>query len=366
MVRACGALNGEVAAGMAAWLRTLEAEGAEARPGRWRYNRHMQRPWGVGSSGFALMILWSTGAIERLDPPLRQAIVEEIRSWQDERTGLFVDPLIKPEHRVLDAHSWEHIHLHNTGVCAEALGCLGERPRFALPQRAFVDLTPATAREQTLAFDWSDPWIYGEQWARSMEAYRRRNRLPKASPGRGEVVELDEVQREAFEALESEILIAETGLPDRRSNVAAQGAVAGLFKVMFAYGVVGRPVPYAGARDRRRAVAADGGGRLRLGQSVHPLGRGVGAEEPRPAVGRGVPLRRHPLGGATAGGVLGRAPPQARRAFSFYREHCWWVNNPPEPPTGPGLPGSAVRRNCSERGSLRHEPKRRENGAGGI
>jgi hypothetical protein len=226
----------EIADGARSWLASVSSPAGELT-GRWKYNAHMLRDWGVEPSTSAIGVLLELGDIPKWSREERDRVVNEIRSWQEAETGLFKDPLISPEDRVAENHSWEHIWLHHTGCCVGVLKRLGAEPLHPLPQKAFVEVKGAENTDWVLELDWKNPWGAGEHFMRVLDAYRKRAGLEGSAS--------DEVVDAAFGRLESEIFDPESGLPDRLSERDPPTAMAGLFKLIFAYDLVERPLPRA-------------------------------------------------------------------------------------------------------------------------
>lgn len=234
------------------WLKGISFPPGEVT-GRWKYNASMYRDWAVESSTQAIAILAEIGDLPGLSAEERDRVVKEIQSWQERETGLFKDPLISPDDRVSEHHSWEHIWLHHTGCCVGSLGQLDAEPLHPLPNQAFVEVKGAENTDWVMELDWRNPWGAGEHFLRVVDAYRNRAGL--------EGTATDEVVDAAFDRLESEVFDPESGLPDRFSKKDPPRDMAGLFKLIFAYDLVERPVPTAErALDSVLAMQDEAGG----------------------------------------------------------------------------------------------------------
>lgn len=213
--------------GICAWLEAVRWP--DDGWGRWKYNAHMIRPYGLISSGFAIVIHDQLGLLAGITPQQRREAIEFFQSTQDPRDGFFKDPLVKETDRVPDAiHSWEDIW-GQMGVAARALELLGAKPLYPLPATSFVDLHAPDVRDVVLGWNWANPWHVGERFYRAVAAYN------------GTAVET------FFRIYEDEIHDPKTGMPTRRGCTDGSVAMAGLFKVMWAYEHVNRPVPDAAA-----------------------------------------------------------------------------------------------------------------------
>jgi hypothetical protein len=238
----------EVLPGALSWLASVHAGGA-----RYKYNLHMQRAWGVESSAMAASLKVRVIGAKPAAPALA-AWIAEIQGWQDAKTGLFLDPLISESDRVQNAtHSWEHIWNHHTGVCAEALHDLGAAPLHPLPETGFglgqVDQTPVDVARWVQGLGWENPWLVGEHFYRGISLLVRRHGVAS------------DLVASAFRTLEHDVLTETTGYPDRRNRMGVPSAMAGLFKVIFAYHLANRPLPRAQvAVDTTLALQTPDGG----------------------------------------------------------------------------------------------------------
>lgn len=211
--------------GICAWLEAVRWP--DEGWGRWKYNAHMIRPYGLISSGFAIVIHDQLGLLAGITAQQRREAIEFFQSTQDPKDGYFKDPLVKE--RVPDAiHSWEDIW-GQMGVAARALDLLGAKPLYPLPAASFADLRDPNVRDVVLGWNWANPWHVGERFYRAVAAYD------------GPAVET------FFRIYEDEIHDPKTGMPTRQGCTDGSVAMAGLFKVMWAYEHVGRPVPDAAA-----------------------------------------------------------------------------------------------------------------------
>lgn len=227
----------QVRDGVLGWLESVRH--AEEGWGRWPYHAKMEAPWALQASGLAIKILDELGALTDVDATRKAEAVAFFSACQDPADGLFKDPL-ETEDRHTDTHSWEQVWGQRHGSALAALRLLGAEPLHPLPAAQFIDLRKGDAYDITLnRIDWRYPWHHGESWYRAIGAYmaglpesQRNDREPRIA--------------RAFEAVEAEILDPATGTPSRRMpEPDASVAMAGLFKVMFAYEAVGRAVPHA-------------------------------------------------------------------------------------------------------------------------
>lgn len=220
------------------WMDSVQWK-PEEYAARWKYTTHMVRDWGLQCSGIAIMIYSVLGVLDKKSPNWKNQAAREILSCQDKETGLFKDPLIlaHPEHKEWDKHSWEMVWLQNTLQCRQSLNLLGAAPLYPLPEESIRPLETGKARDAVMSLDWADdPWLWGEACTNMILAYCRKNHIQSFD-------EADETVREAFAAIEREVLNPETGLPDKQGCQDPATNMAGLFKIIFAYRPLGRPVP---------------------------------------------------------------------------------------------------------------------------
>jgi hypothetical protein len=220
----------ELRPGCLDWVASIRDNSAPDS-GRYRYSRHMLRPYATEATAHVVFILWMLGALD--DDHDRPNIRRFLLDQQDPPTGQFKDALISDADRAGHDHSWQHIWDHHTGVVIEALALCGVAPQFPLPRQAHVDLDAVDPREWTLSLDWTHPYLVAEHWMNAVIAHHRKH-------GGQNTPALDT----AFDTLQREIFNAQTGFPDRRvtANDDVQG-LGGIFKLIFAYVPCGRPFP---------------------------------------------------------------------------------------------------------------------------
>ena len=225
-----------VRSGVLDWLESVRHRGDGW--GRWKYNAAMTRPWALQASGIAIDLLHRLGALAGVSDARKAEVVAFLQSCQDPGDHLLKDPLETEADHEGD-HTWEQIWGQRNGAAVAALGLLGAEPLLPLAKAQFADLRGVDGRAWTLSLDWRNPWMHGESWYRAIHAYLRT--LPVE-----ERDDTDPVLAGMFAAIESEVLDPKTGLPTRRgcSDDPAR-AMAGLFKIMFGYLAVGRPLPRA-------------------------------------------------------------------------------------------------------------------------
>jgi len=220
------------------WLEKIRYK--ENSWGLFRYNISALRPFSSESSGIAITILDQLDELKNIDEKKKKQAAKTIQSWQDEKTGLFIDPLVKESDWVKGwgDHSWDHIWKHNTGACETALRLLGASPLYKRSEEVWLRFEDvSSARGYVLGLDWSNPWRVGEHLATAIQAYADSRGLSGA--------ETDEVLDAAFSTYEEKIIDKETGVPSLSFGAPPFRAMAGAFKMLFGYKACGRNYPYA-------------------------------------------------------------------------------------------------------------------------
>jgi len=226
---------GELAAGILNWLEAVRY--GDEGWGRWKYNRHMCRPYGLQCCGSAVSLLNSLGALDQVTASEKGEGIAFYQSCQDPQDGYFKDPLVTDQDRSGAAHSWEHIWMQMSGI-AGALRTLGGEPTRPLPGKRFADLSAVDAGEWTLSLDWRNPWMVGEEWAAALTTLWRSLSADEQRAGHPAI-------ERAMAAYEGQIVDPDTGMPSRRGCGEPAVAMAGLFKTMTAHLALKRPVPWA-------------------------------------------------------------------------------------------------------------------------
>ena len=307
-----------VLSGVRGWVDSVAVPAGEVS-GRWKYSQHMARDWAVESSTQALSILADLGVLPTWTREQRDRVVAEIQGWQEPETGLFKDPLIHPEDKVSDHHSWEHIWLHHTGCCVGALGWLDAEPLHLLPERAFVDVREQDGAGWVLELGWDNPWAAGEHFVRVIDAYRHRVGLTGTAS--------DEVVGAAFDQLESQVIDPATGLPDRFNKDDPPRAMAGLFKLASGYQMIGRPLPWPErAIDSVLVMQDDAGGFGQDNLCIH-WDALLALLRLNEQLGGGHRFDEIAAAGMRTAEFLCRVHRRDDGGFSFHSDHCIEVHN---------------------------------------
>jgi hypothetical protein len=309
----------QVRPGVLSWLESIRwpNEGW----GRWKYNAHMVRNYGLISSSMAIHVLDLLGVLPQLDDRQRHEAVSFLQSTQNPTTGYFIDPLVGESDRVPNAmHSWEDIW-GQMSAAGPALALLGAQPLYGLPQASFADLRSVDVADWVRSLGWENPWHVGERFHRAINAYvRSLGELPDS--------ERDPVLATAFATYETEVHDPRSGTPRRRGCNDPSVAMAGLFKVMMAYHSVNRPVPNAReAIDSTLALQhADGEFGFRNNMCINwdalwvlrELDREIGGAYRHSAIVR--------AGNLAAQHLLARYR-KPDGGFAFCGDHCWEVHH---------------------------------------
>ncbi len=139
------------------WLQTMHKKNDPV----WAYSLNANSDMTIYTSCFAVFI-------RHLFDDLKTLSVEQINEWltyikgfQQEKTGLFVDP--KVSERITDStHDEEHLNRQLTTFCLSAIEALGSKPDY--PLRFLDELKEETALTHWLDnLNWENPWNSGNK-----------------------------------------------------------------------------------------------------------------------------------------------------------------------------------------------------------
>lgn len=221
---------------MLGWLESIRYK--EEGWGRFKYNLHMIRDYGLTPSLSSLGIMNRFGAVDSISNDQRKEMIMFLVSCFDPQDKLFKDPLIT-EQDISGNHTWEHITLHISAGVPGALRTLGFNytgPGSANPP--FIDLRTGNAYDKVKNLAWENPWMVGEHFTRALRWYW--DQLPE-----NEKSLENPVVKDFFQAYEDNVLDSATGMPLKRGCKRPTTAMAGLFKVYGAYSLAGRIYPHA-------------------------------------------------------------------------------------------------------------------------
>lgn len=105
---------------------------------------------------FALMAKHYLGDFDDVDPT---RLIHRITSYQDEKTGFFIGPELRPD-ELGSKHTWDHVLMHLTAHVLPTLELLGAEPRFPLVfLKDYKDL--ASLNDWLHKRDFRDAWYEG-------------------------------------------------------------------------------------------------------------------------------------------------------------------------------------------------------------
>ena len=231
--------------------------------GRWKYTAGMQRPHALVSTRQALWILDLFGVLESVSAKEKAEAVAFLQSSQD-TDGFFKDSLVG-EKDLSAGHSYVMQDLWVQMDATVALQLFGAKPLHASPKKVHCDLTGEDGMAWVRSLDWTNPWIEGERFNRAVAAvgggiHNGAKEPSDANPRDPEVLRRLESLEELFRFLETEVMSPVSGLPDAAGCKHPDVAMAGLFKLYFAYIETRRTYPYAAqAIDSVLAMQSEAG-----------------------------------------------------------------------------------------------------------
>ncbi len=205
--------------------------------GRWKYHAQMIRPYALNASGIAIVLLNELGELGSISETQRDEAVAYFRGCQSPEDGLFRDPL-ETENERTGSHGWNEIWGQRNGAAIEALEALGASPLYPVPKAQFANLREVDARAWTLSHDWTNPWMHGESWARAIRALLKSSTEQTREQDR-------RILDDMFATVETELIDSASGYPIRLGCRSESVAMAGAFKLLFAYLDTKRPYPNA-------------------------------------------------------------------------------------------------------------------------
>lgn len=218
------------------WLNSVACE--DNAWGKWKYNIHMQRPYGAISSAYAIWILSMLDELKNISPASRNEAITFFQSCQNPKTGFFMDPLVtEKDFQGKNNHSWEDVTVQMFDIKL-GLDYLGEKPKYNLPKKRFTNLEQIDIKEWVLSLKWSNPWLAGWQWDQCIRAFNNSH-TTISDDEKNDRINL------AFETFENYVMDPKTGLPVKLGCNDLIVGSAGLFKVLFTYNELKRTLPYS-------------------------------------------------------------------------------------------------------------------------
>jgi hypothetical protein len=217
---------------MMAWLASLEDNSG----GDPRYPIALSSPYTtLMSSCFAVFVYELFGELPNLSPRRIAAWREYLAAFQDAETGLFIDPLLRPEDVTSDAHDWTYLTYQSTFFALSALDALNGQARHPLH---FIEPFRSTSAIRTwlAGLDWSNPWL------ESNRVMFVASFLIQASEKLKDTAAEEAVQA-LFDWLDEQQEPG-TGFWGVRHGASLLNAMAGAFHFYFLYFYLERPVRY--------------------------------------------------------------------------------------------------------------------------
>jgi hypothetical protein len=218
------------------WLDTVRYKGSGW--GRFKYNFHMIRDYGLVPSCHSIRIHELLGEIESISNEQRKEMIMFLVECFDPGDKMFKDPLITEKDRWTDHHTWEHILTHNSGYPPAALQRLGFNYSGTINKPPYIDLREGNVYDAVKNLAWDNPWMVGEHFSAALRWYW--NQLPENEKTTDNPIVMD-----YFRSYEENILDEKTGMPLKGGCKSPIVAMAGLFKVYSGYLTVGRTYPNA-------------------------------------------------------------------------------------------------------------------------
>lgn len=134
------------------WVETMRVK--HGSYGRYKMSPST-RPY-LLSSCYAAFIRELYSDLANLSTGKRKEWIDYINSCQDEGTGLFCDPEMRPEQ--VKNHSWEYLSLQSTTLCLSALSALQGTNRYPLHYDGRW-YNPSGIVQWLKERDWSDAWM---------------------------------------------------------------------------------------------------------------------------------------------------------------------------------------------------------------
>jgi len=160
---------------------------------------------------------------------------QSIAQHQSAESGLFLDPLLKPNEVPKDGHNWQYVTWQFTFFALAALDALGGQPLYPLTfLKSFLESNDIAY--WLVARDWANPWLEGnnimflasfliQEWERTGNS------------------QYEVAAHTIFDWLD-EHQNPETGYWDLNQGASLLNAMAGAFHLYFLYLYLGRPVNF--------------------------------------------------------------------------------------------------------------------------
>ena len=181
----------------------------------------------------AMGVLWELGKLQTMPEDEREALANQLMSYQDD-AGKFHDDALREDDRMDKDHPWAKVDEHLAGCCEQALAMLGKQPRIENTTSPIYDLASVDVDELIPSLDHREvPWGRCHNVAFSLVWYRLRHNCVASPDARAQRV---------YELIESEMLNPEDGMPGATDHPIGN-RIAGYYMLTFAYLPFGRPMP---------------------------------------------------------------------------------------------------------------------------
>lgn len=203
----------------------------------WQYKYSADCPETLWASAFAVLTLGLIGELEKMPEKEKSSWINYIQSFQDEKTGLFLDPKFKDKDKKSLIHSNELMFAHSSTFIMGALVLLGGKPLYPINGvHEFRDPVKMKKWIETRPWEFS-PWVVGN-WSYDMGC----------AMGMDYLVTIDDRNLEAMNAYfewYDKHQLKETGWWDLSGKAPVSEQQYGGYHTLMVYRMFDRPVPMA-------------------------------------------------------------------------------------------------------------------------
>lgn len=134
-------------------------------PGHYRYSANC--PETLWASAFAVLTLYLIGELQKLSKDEKESWIKYIQSFQDKKTGFFLDPKFKQEDKTSLVHPNELFFAHSSTFIMGALVLLGGKPLYPIKWvHEFRESIKMKKWIETRPWE-NSPWLVGN-WSYDM------------------------------------------------------------------------------------------------------------------------------------------------------------------------------------------------------
>ena len=205
------------------------------KPGHYKYSADC--PETLWASAFAVLVLGLIGELEKMSEKEKSLWIKYIQSFQDRKTGFFLDPKFKDQDKKSLIHSNELVFAHSSTFIMGALVLLGGKPLYPINWvHEYKD--PNNMKKWIETRPWEiNPWIVGN-WSYDMGC----------AIGMDYLVTKDDRNLEAMNAYfewYDKHQLKETGWWDLGGKALVSEQQYGGYHTLMIYRMFDRPVPKA-------------------------------------------------------------------------------------------------------------------------